>query len=78
MKASLVLPLLKQGIHFIGQIRKDSALFLPPVRSLKPGRPRKYGIKLSFDLICQLFELQTASIFAYGNPKVGLYVLKTP
>jgi hypothetical protein len=67
MKAPLVLSLLKQGIHIIGQIRKDSALFLPPVRSLKPGRPRKYGIKLSFDLICQLFELQTASIFAYGK-----------
>jgi hypothetical protein len=67
MKASLVLPLLEQGIHFIGQIRKDSALFLPPVRSAKPGRPRKYGEKLSFDLIWQLFELQTASIFAYGK-----------
>jgi hypothetical protein len=67
MKATLVLPLLEQGIHIIGQIRKDSVLFLPPVRSLEPGRPRKYGMKLSFDLICQLFELQTASIFAYGK-----------
>jgi hypothetical protein len=67
MKASLILPLLEQGIHICGQIRKDSATFLPPLRSLKPGRPRKYGEKLSFDLICQLFELQTASIFAYGK-----------
>ena len=67
MKAPLVLPLIEQGIHMIGQIRKDSVLSLPPIRSLKPGRPRKYGKKLSFDLICQLFELQTASIFAYGK-----------
>ncbi|MDR2529345.1 MAG: transposase, partial [Synergistaceae bacterium] len=47
MKASLITPLLKQGIHIIGQIRKDSVLFLPPVRSMKRGRPRKYGVKLS-------------------------------
>jgi hypothetical protein len=67
MKASLVLPLLEQNIHLIGQIRKDSVLFLPPVRSLKPGRPRKYGEKLSFDLISQFFELQTALLFVYGK-----------
>jgi hypothetical protein len=67
MKASLVLPLLEQSIHIIGQIRKDSVLLLPPVRSLKPGRPRKYGQKLSFDLITQLFAQQTALLFAYGK-----------
>jgi hypothetical protein len=67
MRASLILPLLEHDIHIIGQIRKDSVLSLPPVRSTKPGRPQKYGEKLSFDLIFQLFEQQTALIFAYGK-----------
>jgi hypothetical protein len=68
MKASLILFLLEQhGIHIIGQVRKDTVVSLPPVPSLKPGRPRKYGEKLSFDLIFQLFEQQSALIFAYGK-----------
>jgi hypothetical protein len=70
MKASLVLPLLEQSIHIIGQIRKDSVLSLPPVRNPKPGRPRKYGEKLSFNIISQLFERQTASLFAYGKEQI--------
>jgi hypothetical protein len=70
MKASLIFPLLEHGIHSIGQIRKDSVLFLPPVHSPKPGRPRKYGEKLSFDLIFQLFESQNALLFAYGKEQI--------
>ena len=70
MKAPLVLPLLEQNIHIIGQIRKDSVSFLPPSRSPKPGRPRKYGQKLSFELISQLFDQQIASIFAYGKEQI--------
>jgi hypothetical protein len=67
MKASFILPLLEQGINIIGQIRKDSALFLPPIPKTGPGRPRKYGLKLSFELVSQLFEKQVVSIFAYGK-----------
>jgi hypothetical protein len=67
MKAPLLLPLLEWGIHIIGQIRKDSVLFLPPLYRPGVGRPRKYGTKLSFDLISQLFEKQAASIYAYGK-----------
>jgi hypothetical protein len=67
MKASLILPLLECGIHIIGQIRKDSALFLPPLPKTGAGRPRKYGPKLPFNLVSQLFEKQVASIFAYGK-----------
>jgi hypothetical protein len=70
MKASLLLSLLEQNINIIGQIRKDSALFLPPERSLKPGRPRKYGKKLSFELVSQLFKTQTALLFAYGKEQL--------
>jgi hypothetical protein len=70
MKASLISPLLDRGFHIIGQIRKDSALFRPPIRKTGVGRPRKYGEKLSFDLISQLFERQSALIFAYGKEQI--------
>jgi hypothetical protein len=70
MRAPLIIPLLVQGIHIIGQIRKDSVLSLPPVPKPGRGRPRKYGEKISFDLVAQLFELQVASIFAYGEDRV--------
>jgi hypothetical protein len=60
-------PLLEQDINIIGQIRKDSALFLPPIPKTGPGQPRKYGPKLSFELVSQLFEKQVVSIFAYGK-----------
>jgi hypothetical protein len=67
MKASLLFPLIEQSFYIIGQIRKDSVLFLPPIRKTGVGRPRKYGIKLSFELIFQLFEKQIASIYTYGK-----------
>jgi hypothetical protein len=70
MKGFLILPLLQRGIHIIGQIRKDSALFLPPIPKTGVGRPRKYGAKLSFELVSQLFEKQAASIFAYGKEQI--------
>ena len=70
MKAHLLLPLLERDFHIIGQIRKDSVLFLPPVPNKRVGRPRKYGDKLSFDLISQLFEKQIVSIFAYGKEQI--------
>ena len=43
MKAPLLLDLLRREIHFLGQVRKDTALYLPPQRPKKPtrGRPRK-------------------------------------
>lgn len=70
MKGPLLSPLFDRNFHVIGQIRKDSALFLPPIRKTGVGRPRKYGEKLSFDLISQLFERQIALIFAYGKEQI--------
>ncbi|MBP0593876.1 transposase [Paraburkholderia sp. LEh10] len=53
MRARLVLPLLRQNMHVIGQARIDTALFLPPVRSGGPrrGRPRIYGKRLCAEAI---------------------------
>jgi len=49
MRARLVLPLLSRKMPIIGQVRCDTALFLPPTVVLKPGRgrPKTYGIKMT-------------------------------
>lgn len=45
MRARLVLPLLSRKMRVIGQARRDTALFMPPIVLVKPGRgrPAKYG-----------------------------------
>jgi hypothetical protein len=68
MKKTLISPLLKHQLHCVGQIRKDSALFLPPEStSGKRGRPRKYGQKLSFSLVCELFPRQSVQLTTWGR-----------
>jgi len=56
MRARLVLPLLSRQMRIIGQARRDTALFLPPVVPLKRGRgaPRKYGLKMTPEAILTL------------------------
>jgi hypothetical protein len=53
MKANFILPLVKRGINVIGQVRKDTALFLMPenTTSSSRGRPRKYGSRITEQLI---------------------------
>ena len=48
MKTPLINHLLEEGVHVIGNIRGDSALFdLPPIqKEKKRGRPRKYGMRI--------------------------------
>ena len=70
MKEPLIAPLLKQQIHCIGQIRKDSALFLQPEPTTgKRGRPPKYGTKLSFQLVTELFPLESVNLTAWGKER---------
>ena len=56
MRGRLVLPLLSRKIQVIGQARRDTALFLPPVRKETKGRgrPAKYGARLTTDTIAAL------------------------
>jgi hypothetical protein len=72
MKKSLLNETLRLEMHVIGQVRKDTALFLPPERKPKPcsGRPRKYGLKLNLALAQNLFKLHQASIKAYGKERL--------
>jgi len=76
MKRTLILPLLKRCIHAIGQVRKDTALFLEPILVLKKdrkkGRPRTYGQKLTPDRVEKL-TIHKANLNIYGGPTEVLY-----
>jgi hypothetical protein len=70
MKKPFLAPLLNHQIHCIGQIRKDSALFLPPEPvSGERGRPKKYGSKLSFLRATELFPLQSLQLNVWGKER---------
>ena len=78
MRARLVLPLLLRGVQVIGQARRDTALFLPPVLPevnlaepvKKPrGRPRKYGTKLTQTEVETLPSTQL-TLTLYGKEKL--------
>ncbi|MBL8406340.1 MAG: transposase [Candidatus Accumulibacter sp.] len=47
MRRSLILPLIAQGVRIIGQVRRDTALYLPPEAEPKRRGPkRKYGQRI--------------------------------
>ncbi len=72
MKSSLVVPLIRDGVTVIGQVRKDTALFLPPDNPprKKRGRPRKYGEKLTLENIGRFCRPVEKTLFAYGSERV--------
>lgn len=71
MRARLVLPLLSRKMRVIGQARRDTALFLPPVVVLKPGRgrPRTYGVKMTPDAIRAL-PVTELKLTLYGQEQL--------
>ncbi len=71
MRARLVLPLLARKMHVIGQARCDTALFLPPVMLLKPGRgqPKIYGTKMTPKAI-QVLPMTELKITLYGKEQL--------
>lgn len=77
MKGNLILYALSAGLHVVGQVRKDTALFrLPPPRTHKRGRPRKYGERYSKDDIKQILTMRT-SLMLYGKVKTLKYGIVT-
>lgn len=66
MRGKLILYALKNGIHVIGQVRKDTALYDIPKRTGKRGRPRKYGDKYTPERIAFLPEKRERH-FIYGK-----------
>ena len=68
MKAKFILPLLKRGVHSIGQVRKDTALFNKPQAQSKKkrGRKKKYGTKLTKARVGRI-KIKTAELNIYGK-----------
>ena len=55
MRKSLIFPLLEQRVRVIGQVRRDTALFLPPEAEPKRrGRKRKYGRRIDVAMLATL------------------------
>ncbi len=72
MKSFMVLPLIREGVTVIGQVRKDTALFLPPDNPprKKRNRPGRYGQKLTLENIERLCCPVERTLFAYGSERV--------
>jgi hypothetical protein len=67
MRKSLLLPAQRMGYQVIGQVRKDTALFRPPPpHNGKRGRPRKYGAKLTPDVVAAL-PVVSQRLFLYSK-----------
>ena len=66
MRSKLILFALAKGIHVIGQVRRDTALYDIPKRTGKKGRPRKYGDKYTPERVAILPETRT-KMFLYGK-----------
>src|SRR3954467_5962622 len=60
MKGYLISDVLTRDIIVIGQVRRDTALYdLPPLRTGKPGRPRKYGDRITKEKLNALPQTRT-------------------
>ena len=67
MRKSLLLPAQALGYQIIGQVRKDTALYLPPpAHNGKRGRPRKYGDKLTAERVADL-PVTRQRLFIYSE-----------
>ncbi len=66
MKYPFLSYVLESGIHAIGQVRRDSALYDIPVVTGKRGRPRKYGKKFTPELVATVPQYRRR-VFLYGK-----------
>ena len=67
MRKSLILPLLEQRVRIIGQVRRDTALYLPPEPEPKRRGPkRKYGQRLDAAMLDTL-PAQEMDLMLYGK-----------
>jgi len=67
MRRSLILLLLEQQVRIIGQVRRDTALFLPPEPEPKRrGRKRKYGQRIDVAWL-DILPVQEMELTLYGK-----------
>jgi hypothetical protein len=67
MRRSLILPLVEQQVRIVGQVRRDTALFLPPEPEPKRrGRKRKYGLRIDAVML-ETLPVQERELMLYGK-----------
>ena len=67
MRSTLLLPLLEQQVRIVGQVRRDTALFLPPEPEPKRrGRKRKYGRRIDAEIL-EALPVQEMELMLYGT-----------
>jgi DDE superfamily endonuclease len=73
MKRYLIFDVLKRAGLVIGQVRQDTALYdPPPPRTGKPGRPRKYGDRITKEKLKTLAQTFT-ELSIYGGQRIVRY-----
>lgn len=72
-KRTLFEPLSQLGIQCIGQVRRDTAIFLPPEPPAGRGRPRKYGRKIDISDFYNMVQERQFKTVAYGREGVFHY-----
>jgi len=67
MRRSLILPLLAQQVRIIGQVRRDTALYLPPQpEPRRRGPKRKYGPRIDAAMLATL-PVEEMELSLYGK-----------
>ncbi|MBK6972768.1 MAG: transposase [Sterolibacteriaceae bacterium] len=67
MRKSLILPLLEQQVRIIGQVRRDTALYLPPEpEPRRRGRKRKYGLRIDAAML-DVLPVTKMELTLYGK-----------
>lgn len=67
MRKSLILPLLEQKVRIIGQVRRDTALYLPPEpEPERRGPKRKYGRRIDAAMLGTM-PAQEMGLMLYGK-----------
>jgi len=73
MKGYLIVDALTRDAIVIGQVRRDTALYdPPPSRTGKPGRPRKYGDRITREKLKTLVQTHT-ELPIYGGHRTVRY-----
>jgi hypothetical protein len=73
MKGYLIVDALTRDAIVIGQVRRDTALYgPPPLRTGKPGRPRKYGDRITKEKLNALAQTHT-ELRIYGSHRTVRY-----
>jgi hypothetical protein len=74
MRRKVIRHATRQGYGVIGQVRKDTALYVCPVvpEQRQPGRPRRYGEKYTGSLVAELPE-QRGTLTLYGKAQMVRY-----